>query len=253
MTDFDHIAKEYDKDFTDTLIGNAQRAIVWKKLKRQLNSSTQVLEINCGTGSDAAYIESLGSHIFATDISPEMVKITQDKIGADKAGIMDIKHPNPSNFIAVNTVFSNFGGLNCISPDEWKDWVQFLQDNLPKNARVIFVIMSKNCWMENWYFKRKGSKIWNRNTDQPITANVEGKLVNTWYYSPDEIVAFMKDGFIKTDLAPVGLFIPPSYLEKYMLKHKFLFRVLVFLDKIFRNFSVLSKNADHFYIEFQKI
>ncbi len=79
---FDTIAEEYDTSFTNSIIGNAQREIVWSYLEKTLpkNKNLNILELNCGTGEDALWFAKKGHKVLATDISEKMLEITNDKL-----------------------------------------------------------------------------------------------------------------------------------------------------------------------------
>ena len=47
---FDSIAEQYDDIFTRSLIGRAQRDVVWDVLQKTFRRGDRVLELNCGTG-----------------------------------------------------------------------------------------------------------------------------------------------------------------------------------------------------------
>ena len=79
---FDHIASSYDSSFTRTPIGQLQRKQVWnylEKITTELNG-LDILELNCGTGEDAVLFSEKGFNIVATDVSVEMLKVTQEKV-----------------------------------------------------------------------------------------------------------------------------------------------------------------------------
>lgn len=251
--DFDHIATQYDTDFTHTLIGKAQRDLVWKNLLPLL-PNCQVLELNCGTGEDALALTKMGCEVEATDISPEMVQVASEKLkkSGSTAHVRDITQLSFEQLESKDLVFSNFGGLNCISPEGWKNLAHTFQIGLENNARLVMVIMSKKCLWERLYFMLRPQKKWNRNSQNAVEAHVDGKLVKTWYFSPKDVVRFMGMGFKMTKLKPIGFFIPPSYLEGFVKKRSGLFKILTTLEKVVSSWSFLSNYADHYYIEFQK-
>ncbi len=79
---FDTVAQSYDASFTHSVIGIAQRDVVWSYLESSLSSSDKlnILELNCGTGEDALWFAKKGHKVLATDISEKMLGITQEKI-----------------------------------------------------------------------------------------------------------------------------------------------------------------------------
>jgi ubiquinone/menaquinone biosynthesis C-methylase UbiE len=66
---FDSIADQYDDIFTHSLIGRAQRDVVWDALKKTFRPGERVLEINCGTGEDALFLSKMGVSVHACDAS----------------------------------------------------------------------------------------------------------------------------------------------------------------------------------------
>ena len=86
---FDKIAPVYDELFTNTAIGKMQRNIIYNYMDESLSTNQQIniLELNCGTGEDAVYFAKKGFGVVATDVSEEMLKITEEKINKLKKDI----------------------------------------------------------------------------------------------------------------------------------------------------------------------
>jgi ubiquinone/menaquinone biosynthesis C-methylase UbiE len=123
---FDHIASSYDSLFSQTAIGQLQRKRVWNYVETVIPElkGFEMLELNCGTGEDALLFGERGFNIVATDISEEMLKVTQKK-----AQQFSMQHRISSQYLDLESfnetlfdkkfdlVFSNFGGLNFINPE----------------------------------------------------------------------------------------------------------------------------------------
>src|SRR5690242_3344272 len=133
---FDHMATSYDSVFTNSAIGQLQRSHVWKYIESilpQLNG-IDMLELNCGTGEDAVLFSDRGFNIVATDISEEMLKVTQQKVQQYSmqhrisSQYLDLESFSETSFNKkFDLIFSNFGGLNCINPQS----LQTLLKKLP--------------------------------------------------------------------------------------------------------------------------
>src|ERR1700676_3842876 len=80
---FDTIAESYDSLFTTSMIGRSQRAAVWRKAQTVFRAGDRVLELNCGTGTDALFFASLGIAVTACDASPRMIEQAQRQKAAD--------------------------------------------------------------------------------------------------------------------------------------------------------------------------
>jgi SAM-dependent methyltransferase len=255
LKSFDHVAKAYDEQFTDTKIGKAQRDLVWKYVRNQVNSAQKALELNCGTGRDAQFLAEHCNTVMATDLSPEMIDFAKTKYQKSNLSFqtLDINRVDQIDD-KFDLIFSNFGGLNCLDPKEWIKLSSTLSNKLNPGGEIIAVIMSRNCAWERFYFKKQKDEV-NRNrrrSKEVILANVDGVDVKTWYYSPDEIIGYMQPNFTFIGTKPIGLFIPPSYLEPYFRKKKVIFNVLKLMESFSVSSNKNSDKADHYLIHFKK-
>lgn len=259
---FDNIAATYDDGFVNTITGRMQRNIVWNYLDKCIsrNKSLDILELNCGTGEDALWISSKGHNVLATDISEKMVKAAKAKallknVG-DKLSFTTLDIANPSSYPndkKFDLIFSNFGGLNCISPGKLVDIMPHIAGLINPGGKFIAVIMPKFCLWEWLYFSFKGrySDAVRRSGIMPLSVNIEGNTVDTWYFSPSEIANTFSQEFKTINTFPLGFFLPPSYLENYFKKHTGLIGFLNVLEKLVNSISTLSSYSDHFIIEME--
>lgn len=260
VSGFDLAASAYDSAFTHTPVGKLQRERVYKYLSPYLEMSEalNILELNCGTGEDALFMAGKGHRVLATDLSNDMLRQAKAKsqpISNISFQQLDIKDLQTQAFPEkLDLIFSNFGGLNCISPSQFQDFVGSASDKLIKGGRIIAVIMSKKCLWERLYFLLKGNhgKAFRRRTKEPVEVEVEGKIISTWYYDPKEITNLAGALFSKELLKPIGFLIPPSYLNSFFKNKKVLLKTLSWLEKKLFPLGFLSAYADHFIIILQK-
>lgn len=259
---FDHIATTYDSMFTRTAIGQLQRKHVWKYLEKVLPSleGLEMLELNCGTGEDAIMFSDRGFNIVATDVSVEMLKVTQQK--AEKYSMqnrissqyLDLESIGETLFDKkFDLIFSNFGGLNCISPDALQRLLEKIPSLLNPNGRFIAVIMPKFCLWESLYYfaKFKFGRMFRRCTSGEVIANLHGTTLRTWYYSPSQIRKWSCAAFKPVRTLPVGIALPPSYLDNYFVRRKKFLLRLHNLEKKINQHSIYSGMADHYIIDLQ--
>ena len=256
--DFDKHAKNYDTVFTNSKIGKAQRDRVYHFLNKNIlnKNKLNILEINCGTGEDAKYLSEKGHRVLATDISSEMIKVAKEKNQNSKLTfqIVDITKITSETFSdKFDLIFSNFGGLNCLSKPELQSFLINSELLLNPKGKLALVFMPKNCLWERIYFSLKGNfkKAYRRNTNDKVLANVEGIKVPTWYYNPNNIITLVSSKFRKTLLKPIGIKIPPSYLEPFFSNKYFFLKLLIWAEKLYP-FSIWAKYADHYLIIFDK-
>lgn len=257
-SNFDSASNQYDKVFTFSNIGKAQRKSVYNYINFVIKSKKKlsILEINCGTGEDAILFGSFGHDVIATDISEGMIKVANAK-----------KYPKNITFKALDInilsmdlfdkkfdlIFSNFGGLNCLSNEKLSDFIKNSSGMLNPKGKLILIIMPKNCLWERFYFSLKGNykKAKRRSTSKSIIVNVDGADVKTWYYNPKDIVSLTEMSYNTKKIKPIGLAVPPSYLENSFLAKKPILSILKGVDRIITG-SFWAKYSDHFLIELEK-
>jgi ubiquinone/menaquinone biosynthesis C-methylase UbiE len=258
---FDTIAQQYDVSFTNSLIGTAQRNIVWNHLERSLpqNKKLKVLELNCGTGEDALWFAKHGHTVLATDVSEKMLAITQRKIEdasmefqvqTHKLDITQIE--NFDYKMKFDLIFSNFGGINCVSEKILIKVPVHLKNFLNRDGRLIMVVMPSFCFWETVYFltRLKFGYAFRRLSKSGTIANLNGAELKTYYYSPKKLQRVFDNFFTAVAMQPVGFFIPPSYLEKYFDKNYKLFNWLIKMENLIHNRKLLSGYSDHYLIDF---
>jgi ubiquinone/menaquinone biosynthesis C-methylase UbiE len=254
---FDTAAKNYDSTFTNTVIGKTQRELVYHHFSKILKKKQpkNILEINCGTGEDALWLGKQHYEVIATDISVKMIEVAKSKnqfnnLNFDVVDCNEMAQKYDSN--SFDLIFSNFGGLNCLSPAELKLFFENASQIVTSKGALVLVIMPKNTLWEQLYFIGKGkfSEAFRRKKEF-ITANVDGEKVITYYFNPIDIEQVASQFEIKTHY-PIGFFIPPSYLEPFFKSKLRLFSLLNYLEKRITTFSFLSKYADHYLIHLQK-
>ncbi len=257
-SNFDSTSKQYDEVFTFSNIGKAQRQRVFNYINPIIKSNRKlnILEINCGTGEDAIQFGGFGHDVIATDISEGMIAVANAKkrsknvtfkaqdINTLSVGLFDKK---------FDLIFSNFGGLNCLSNEQLSDFIKESSDMLSPKGKLILIIMPKNCLWERFYFFLKGNykKAKRRNTSKSIIVNVDGTNVKTWYYNPKDIVSLTETLYKTKKIKPIGLAIPPSYLENSFLAKNPVLPILKGVDRIITG-TFWAKYADHFLIELEK-
>ena len=256
--DFDKAAENYDTAFTHSVIGKAQRRRVYEFLSEILkkHQPKKILEINCGTGEDALWLAKQGFEVTATDISETMVQVAKSKNNSQnpvflQADINELhQHFDGQQF---DLIFSNFGGLNCLSEIRLELFFKNASQLLSENGHLVLVIMPRNTKWEQFYFLAKADfkNIFRRKKHSAI-AHVDGQNVITYYYNPKETVHLADSYFDMKTLGPVGFFIPPSYLEPFFSKRPRLTAVLDKMETAAKNWPSLARHSDHYCINFRK-
>lgn len=255
---FDNYAKDYDAHFTYSKIGEIQRKIVYAKLRPLLTKQQHVVEINCGTGYDALVLAKKVESYLATDVSEQMIKIGLEKLNNGKETNLQFKQCSiqelETELIVCNFLFSNFGGLNCLSPTELKAFTKKCIEKMPAGAEIFFVIMGKKCVWERIYFLMKGQykQVFRRLSTEGVSTKINKQEFTTWYYSPKEIKTVFSPSFEFINTSATAFFVPPSYLNPFFEKKNRWLNLLARLDKIFTTFKWTANYGDHYFIHLKK-
>lgn len=252
---FDHIASSL---FTKSAIGQLQRKVVWNYLEKIIPGlkGFEMLELEYEKDDDAVLFGENGFNMLAVDIGSETQKLTEKK-----AEQFSMQHSISSHYLDLESfdetifdkkfdlVFSNFGGLNCINPQSFKNLMEKLPSILNPDGRFIGVIMPKFCAWETIYFllKLQFRKAFRRLTSNEVP-DVYGENVRTWFYNPSQVLKWSVKKFSLIALRPVGFALPPSCLGSFFKFRSGLLLGLTLLDKKTQA-SYLSGMSDHFIID----
>ncbi len=252
---FDSSAATYDIDFTQTIVGKLQRKRVWKHLVHAVSGTKGILEINCGTGYDARQLVEMGHEVIATDISAAMIEVARKNVHHPAlqfqvCGFHQLADQFPPQHTQL--IFSNFAGVNCIDAHQLKQLNTDLANLLQEKGKWIVVVFGKKCWIERLYFTLRGEYDKAKRRSQPAEVSlVGGHKQPAYYYSVRELKALFRS-FQLIKVKPIGLCIPPSYLNPILQRYGFLIPFIQLAETLVGNISWLANYADHVYLEFKK-
>lgn len=262
MNSFDSAASNYDDTFTNSPIGRIQRKQVLDYLTNSLPAHPiNVLEVNCGTGEDAIWLAKKGHTVFCTDLSSQMLDIVQSKVNSEKLNDLihiqqlDLKATGSSSINGeFDLIFSNFAGLNCLSPSELSKSLEELASYLKPNGKLVLVFLGRFCAWESKYFLLKGQwkKAFRRLSKNGVVADVDGEKVKTWYYSISEINELIANNLIITNRKAIGTYVPPSYLNPWFKNKQFLLKLFAGIDSFYGTMGIFTSISDHYLIELKK-
>lgn len=255
---FDSYAADYDRHFTNSPIGILLRKRVFKFLLPLLGKEKKVLEVNCGTGEDALLLAGRVDSVLATDISEGMIRVANlKKEKADQPNlsfaVCDMTAIHNIAKEPFDILFSDFGGLNCLNPEQLELFADKCSQVLSSKGTLALVIMGRKClWEDLWFYLQKDRRLKRRRSREGIATQMEGTEFKTYYYSPREIRSVFSGNFKVKQIRPVGLFVPPSYLNPIFDNKPRILRFLDFLESAFGALSFTSNYADHYIIILEK-
>jgi ubiquinone/menaquinone biosynthesis C-methylase UbiE len=257
---FDALADDYDQVFTRSLIGMAQRRPVWKRILQTFRPGQTVLELNCGTGEDALFMARHGISVAAFDVSEQMIRIAERRRRCEAVSsplnfrvlaIEDLDHLDHSE--QFDGAFSNFSGLNCV--EDLRPVARMLSHRLRPNSSAVLCFSSKTCaWEILWYlFHADWKRAFRRLRREGATASVAGNPVHVRYPSVRDISVSFSPYFRLRLVEGIGIFVPPSYVERWANKLPTVIQVCSRLDDYVRRLAGFHVIGDHVLMVFQKV
>lgn len=256
-TVFDEIANSYDKLFTHTAIGWAQRIQVRARLLAAFPPGSRILELNCGTGEDARFLAKRGRSVVACDASTEMLRVARNHWEGRNAGKVRYVHMANEELgswasrEAFHGAFSNFSGLNCLAD------LQPVARNLAKlvipGGTVLLCLWSRVCVAEIlWYLVHGQPQKATRRFSGKATARLGKKTIAVFYPTAREVRRCFSPWFRLRSQRAIGLFVPPSYVEPAMRSHPKLLERMEWLDRLCAGWPIFRSAGDHMLLEFTR-
>jgi len=251
---FGHLASSYDEDFENLPASRRLRGLVWKAYLQHFTRGDVLLELNCGTGTDALALAQSGIRVHATDVSPGMLEAFQSKLVASpyrdlvslqRMAFDQIPALRPSVF---DGSYSNMGGLNCES--DLRRVARDLHQVIRPGGVFVGTFLGHWAVWEIAAFLARGrfKEAFRRTRRSGVPARVGGSLVQTFYYSPADVAAHFAPHFTPVEVLGLNIFTPPpTSVNAYRSLGKavrFLERVD---DALMRTFP-FDRLGDHFVI-----
>ena len=224
----------FDDLYSDNLIIRYKRQRVRDHVQQWIKPTSNILELNAGTGDDAIWFARQGHMVHATDISKGMQEQLAEK--TDREGVAAKITNEICSFTQLENlrskgpydlIFSNFAGLNCTG--ELDKVLRSFSPLLRSNGVVTLVILPRFClWEMMLLFKGKFRTAFRRFfSPRGVKAHIEGEYFTCWYYDPSFVINHMKDGFELLSVEGLCTLVPPSYFENFPDKRPSLFSWLM--------------------------
>lgn len=255
---FDSLAARYDDLFTRSAIGRAQRGAVWDVLMDTFEAGSHILELNCGTGEDALFLELHDMSVVACDASLQMIEAARRRMQAEapNAEIQFVhlateKLAKLASSGPFDGALSNFSGVNCVANLEHV--ARDLSFLLAPGAPVLLCLSTRFCLVETLWFLLHGdfARAFRR-TSGIATANVGPFAVIVHYPTLRELRKCFAPSFRLVSCTGIGVTVPPSYLEPTMRRYPRLLRLLTSLDQRIARLPWLRTMGDHMLLHFER-
>lgn len=252
---FDAEAIIYDQDFESNPITRRLRPILWTSFLQHFSAGDHVLDLNCGTGTDAIMLAEHGIRVTAIDASPGMIETTNQKIASrhvsDFISTRQLRFEHLDQLAAgcFDGAISNFGGLNCTN-DPANVLSKLAQRLKPGNVFVACLMNKYSLW-ESMSFACRGrfGEATRRMRGDALMAHVGGAQLPVWYYSAGKFCGMLSEWFTPIRIYGLSIISPTPNSHRFATMHPHLTSILSNLDDVIRGYSPFRYLGDHFVIE----
>jgi ubiquinone/menaquinone biosynthesis C-methylase UbiE len=255
---FDLIAEEYDLLFTNSRIGRAQRTVVWEHAAALFPVGGHILELNCGTGEDAAFLAQRGIEVTACDASALMIHQARSRQTPNGASPLTF-HVLPSEQLhelpsqgPFDGVLSNFSGLNCTS--DLAGIARQLAQLVKPNAPFLLCLSTRFCvWEMLHYLWRGDFRRAFRRCSGHSEASIGSEAFSVYYPTLRSISRSFRSFFRIRSVTGVGICVPPSYMEDWANANPRSLQLCETVDSFVRGWPGISVLGDHMLLHLERI
>lgn len=251
---FDSLAGDYDRTFSDTVIGRWLRARAQARLAAHFGASARVLEIGCGTGLDALFLAQRGVAVTATDASAAMLDAARARIGPELPvtfARLDLNALAPDSFCdqPYDGAFASFGPINATA--DLTALAAWLAARVRAGGMICLGVMGPLClWEIGWHALHGDVRTAGRRLGgQARFTPPDGPPMTVHYPSIGALTRAFAPWFTRKRVSSLGLFLPPSDVYGVIERRPRLLRLLTALEARTAGVPPLARLADHYWVE----
>jgi SAM-dependent methyltransferase len=248
---FDEVASGYDLREADNPIMQLMRRRSLAILESTFSRGATLLDIGCGTGTEAIWMATRGRTLFAVDSSPQMLKVLADRAAAAgltvqsrlmRAGELStlVDERGESSF---DGAYSSFGALNTEASLEPS--VAALSRLVRPGGRIVLSVMNRWCVTEMGLLVaggRAGQAL--RRSRPSIRVAVGSNFADVTYPSWRQLRRALKPQFRVVSVQALPLLLVP-YAWPALAAHPRTYRALCRLDSVLASHPPFAWLGDH--------
>jgi ubiquinone/menaquinone biosynthesis C-methylase UbiE len=261
---FSRYAPEYDEDHASNPIARWTRRRNLAILNAAFASGSHVLEIGCGTGTEAIHLARRGVRVLATDAAPGMVDVVRSKLEPSGAA-HDVAHLVQAQVLSASRLgrlvqdrarrfdgaYSSFGPLSC-EPD-----LQGVLDDLARlvrpGGRVVISLLTRFClWETAWYLlhgdQATALRRWGGRAQATVRDQWRELRVPVHYWGARDVRAMALRHFKVESQMALPWLVPPQYLGGLVRRFPRLFRLAARVDRRLAHLWPFYALGDHYVI-----
>ena len=258
---FSKSAATYDEDESKNRVARWTRAENLSHLRATFRPGETLLELGCGTGTEALHLARAGSSVVATDAAPGMIKELHEKLAqgtnqdiadritayvlpAYEVGRLE-KEFGPGGF---DGAYSSFGPLNC-EPD-LSHVAAALGRLVRPGGKLVMSLLGRYClWETAWYLAHgqagKATRRWGGRAEATVRGEWQDERIDVYYWSTDHVERTFSEDFRLLDRTALPWILPPQYLSDIFRGRSRLFRMLAAAEKRTARYWPANVMGDH--------
>ncbi|MEO6457136.1 MAG: class I SAM-dependent methyltransferase [Chloroflexia bacterium] len=243
---FSRYAPFYDADEKRNPVALWTRIQNLKRLHSTFGPGDVLLEIGCGTGTEALSLAHRGIRVVATDSAPGMIEQLQAKIGAvEDAEVRKRVTPLVLPVARVGEIltqfgrgtfdgaYSSFGPLNCEA--DLRHVSRGLGELVRPGGKVVLSFLGRYClWETAWYLLhgdlRSAFRRWGGHANATVRAGWGTDRIPVFYWSAAELAQTFKADFSIVGRTALPWILPPQYLAGIFRRRRRLFNSLAAIE-----------------------
>ncbi len=243
---FSRYARFYDAEEKRNKIARWTRAQNLKYLHATFRPNELILEIGCGTGTEAISLAKSGVRLVATDAAPGMIRHLQGKVSVyedDAVGthitalVLPAAHIDKLNDqygrAGFDGAYSSFGPLNC-EPD-LAAAANALGGLVRPGGKLVISLLGRYClWETAWYLlhgqPRQAFRRWDGRAEATVRGAWQDERVHVFYWSAAQVERAFAADFSLLRQSALPWVLPPQYLSGILDRRPRLFRLLAAIE-----------------------
>ncbi len=260
---FSKSAPHYDDDMNANPVARWTRRRSLAALDKAFSPGDRLLEIGCGTGTEALHMAARGVQVVATDAAPDMIRIVEQKAAA---------LPYLQGWIATRVLpagalgellsefgqgyfdgaYSSLGPLNC--EPSLKPAIRALAQLVRPGGPVLLSLLNPHClWETAWYLRAGKPNLafrrWHGTTRATVRGEWPDEQVDVFYWRITAIEKAFYPYFRIVSRQALPWLLPPQYLGGLITLYPRLFRFLERIEDKTASAWPFCGLGDHYLLE----
>jgi len=254
---FDGVGAKYDRMFDSQPLTQRLRRRIYKIVEDRIDPGSSILDLSCGTGTDALYFAAKGHQVVGIDISKRMIAMAEEKRRSQ--GLRGV-HFQVASFGQLprslagryDLAISNFGGLNC-TPDLRSTCTEVARLVKPKGYFVAVVMPPFSLWEAASAIVRGNIGLARRRWSRSARAAGFGEeSFDVWYHSAGSLARAFRQAFRVEEVLGLDIVSPPPHARQFVSRHPRLTASLQRADSYLGSLPLLRSLGDHVLVVFRR-